>query len=111
MTIALRNFNGTPTPIRCIQENGNLRILLVICGSIAVPSLALAFFLGGWLQYVFVAVIAVNIAVPVIAYAASLHPPGAMPEEDPARQRLVFEDTALPVIDRVSAEKITDKVQ
>ena len=97
MSIALRNFNGTHTPIQRIQEDGNLRMLLLICAAIAVPSLVLAFFLTGWLQYVFVAIIAVNVAVPVMAYAASLNPPRAVPDEDPAlslRQQIELDDTS-----------------
>lgn len=113
MSIALRNFIGVHTPIQRVQEDSNFRMLLVICGSIAVPSLVLAFFLTGWLQYVFVAVIAVNMAVPVVAYAASLNPPRALQDEDsslPLRQQIVIEEAALPVIDRLPAEKLTDKV-
>lgn len=113
MSIALRNFNGIHTPIQRVQEDGNLRMLLLICGSIAVPSLVLAFFLTGWLQYVFVAIIVVNVAVPVMAYAASLNPPRALPDEDsslPLRERIALEEASLPVSDRLPAEKISDKV-
>ena len=113
MSIALRNFNGIHTPIQRVQEDSNLRMLLLICGSIAAPSLVLAFFLSGWVQYVFVAIIAVNVAVPVMAYAASLNPPRVAPEEDsslPLRPQIVLEEASLPVNDRLPAEKITDKV-
>lgn len=113
MSIALRNFNGVHTPIQRVQEDSNFRMLLVICGSIAVPSLVLAFFLTGWLQYVFVAVIAVNVAVPVLAYAASLNQPRALPDEESSlslRQQIVLEEAPLSVNDRLPAEKFTDKV-
>ena len=113
MSIALRTFNGIHTPIQRVQEDSNLRMLLVICGSIAAPSLVLAFFLTGWLQYVFVAIIAANVAVPVMAYAASLNPPRAMPDQDSSllpREHIALEEASLSVSDRLPAEKIADKV-
>ena len=112
MSIALRNFSGTHTPIQRIQEDSNLRMLLVICGMIAAPSLLLTFFLSGWVLYVFVAIVAVNIVVPVMAYSASLMPPRAVGEDGsiPPRQQLLLEEAAFPVRNSVPAEKITDKV-
>jgi hypothetical protein len=113
MSIALRNFAVLHAPIQRIQEDSNLRMLLVICGLITAPSLALAFFLDGWLQYAFAAVIAINVAVPVMAYFASLHPRHARAEDDPAfpvRSPLTFEQAHFPRREQVPAEKVSDKV-
>ena len=111
MSIALGNFNGIHTPVQRIQEDSNLRMLLIICGSIAAPSLVLAVFLSGWLQYLLVFVIAINIAVPVTAYLISLTPPCAPPDEDlSAQRRIPLEEATLPLKDRVPAEKVPDKV-
>ena|ERR1700761_6154288 len=112
MSIALRNFTGTHTPIQRIQEDSNLRMLLVICGLIAAPSLVLTFFLSGWVLYVFVAIVAVNILVPVMAYVASLNPPRALDEDSSVlpRQQLVLEEATLPIGNSVPAEKITHQV-
>jgi len=82
MSIALGNFNQVHAPVQRVQENGNFRMLLLICGLVALPSLALALFLGGWVQYLLFAMVAANIAVVVIAYIASLNPPRVLPDED-----------------------------
>ena len=112
MSIALRNFQGIHTPIQRIQEDSNLRMLLVICGAIAAPSLILTFFLSGWVLYVFVAIAAVNVIVPIMAYAASLNPPRALDDDSSVmpRQQLVLEEATLPIGNSVPAEKITHKV-
>jgi len=83
MSIALGNFNEAHAPVRRVQEDGNFRMLLLICGLVAAPALALALLLGGWVQYLLFAVAATNIAVVVIAYIASLNPPRLGPDEDP----------------------------
>jgi len=82
MSIALGNFNGIHAPLQRVQEDGNFRMLLLICALVAAPSLALALFLSGWVQYLLFAVVAANIAVVAIAYIASLNPPRALPDED-----------------------------
>jgi O-antigen/teichoic acid export membrane protein len=113
MSIALRNFNEGHTPIQRIQEDSNLRMLLVICGLVAAPSLVLMFFLSGWVQYAFAAVIAINVAVPVMAYFSSLNPPSQQADEDlvyPVRSALTFEQAQLPQREQAPAEKVSDKV-
>lgn len=113
MSIALRNFQGVHTPIQRVQEDSNLRMLLVICGLITAPSLVLVVFLTGWVQYVFAAVVAVNVAVPIMAYVASLNPPRQMPEEDYAfssAPQITVEKAALPRNEQVPVEKVSDKV-
>jgi hypothetical protein len=88
-------------------------MLLVICGLITAPSLVLAVFLTGWVQYVFVAVVAINVAVPVMAYYVSLNPPSRLPEEDFASQRapqITFEEAKTPLTQQVPVEKVSDKV-
>src|SRR5579859_3250464 len=100
MSIALRNFQGVHTPIQRVQEDSNLRMLLVICGLIAVPSLVLVVFLTGWVQYVFAAVVVTNVAVPVMAYVASRNPPRQELEDDYAFSRaapIAFEEVELPL--------------
>jgi len=82
MSIALGNFNEINASVSRVQEDGNFRMLLLICALVAAPSLALAVFLGGWVQYLLFAVVAANIAVVAIAYIASLNPPRALPDED-----------------------------
>ncbi|GEM_PF-6076032 len=82
MTIALGNFNRVHTQAEPVQQDGNFRMLLTICGLVALPSLGLALFLGGWVQYLLFAVMAINIAVPVLAYFVSLHPRPVLPDED-----------------------------
>jgi hypothetical protein len=113
MSIALRNFQGIHTPIQRIQEDSNLRMLLVICGLITAPSLVLVVFLTGWVQYVFALVLAINVAVPVMAYFASLNPPRPLPDEDYAMSRgpqAALGGAELPLSQQVPAEKISDKV-
>lgn len=113
MSIALRNFSGLHTPIQRIQEDSNLRMLLVICGMITAPSLVLVFFLSGWVQYVFAAVVAINVAVPVLAYFASLNPPREVADEDPTfpvRSPLALEHAQLPHREQSPVEKVSDKV-
>lgn len=88
-------------------------MLLVICGLITAPSLVLVVFLTGWVQYVFVAVVAINVAVPLMAYYASLNPPSRLPEEDFAVQRapqIAFEEAKTPLTQQVPVEKVSDKV-
>ena len=113
MSIALRNLHGVHTPIQRIQEDSNLRMLLVICGLITAPSLVLVVFLTGWVQYVFAAVVAINVAVPVMAYYVSLNPPTRMPEEDyafPSLRQIAFEEAKMPLTQQVPVEKVSDKV-
>ena len=86
MSIALGDFNRLQAPVQRVQEDGNFRILLLICGLVTAPSLALAFFLGGWVQYLLYVVVAADLAVVVTAYLASLNPPRALPDEDPPAQ-------------------------
>jgi len=109
MSIALRNFQGIHTPIQRLQEDSNLRMLLVICGLITLPSLVLAIFLTGWVQYVFAVVVAINVAVPVLAFLASLNPPQQSPEQDDAPQTMV-EDPEHPHAEQVPVAKVSDKV-
>jgi len=88
-------------------------MLLVICGLITAPSLVLVVFMTGWVQYVFAVVVAINVAVPVMAFFASLNPPHQMPEEDYAFSRapqIMVEDTKRPLNEQVPAEKVSDKV-
>jgi hypothetical protein len=100
-------------PIQRIQADGNLRMLLVICGLITAPSLVLAVFLTGWVQYVFFLLVAINVAVPVLAYVASLNPPAPMPEEDYVFSRapqIMVAQAELPPSEHAPVEKVSDKV-
>lgn len=113
MSIAIRNLQGIHTPIQRIQEDSNFRMLLVICGLITAPSLVLVVFLTGWVQYVFAAVVAVNVAVPVLAYFASLNPPRQELEEDFAfshAPQIAVEAVKLALNEKVPVEKVSDKV-
>ena len=87
MSIAMRSFSGVKTPIRRVRADGTLRTLLVICCLIAAPSLVLMFFLSGWVLYVFASVLAVNLAVPAIAYYASPTARGQLFEDDDTASR------------------------
>ena len=113
MSIALRNFQGMHTPIQRIQEDSNLRMLLVICGLITAPSLVLMVFLTGWIQYLFAVVVAINVAVPVMAYFASQMPARPLPDEEPIYSRapqIAFEEVKLPLPESVPVVKVSDKV-
>jgi hypothetical protein len=88
-------------------------MLLVICGLITAPSLVLMVFLTGWVQYLFAIVVAINVAVPVMAYFASLNPPRPLSDEEPAYSRgpqITFEEVKLPLAESVPVEKVSDKV-
>ncbi len=88
-------------------------MLLVICGLITLPSLALVVFLTGWVQYVFAVVVAINVAVPVLAFLASLNPPRQNSEQDYACSRApqtMVEDTERPLNEQVPVAKVSDKV-
>jgi len=101
------------TPIQRIQEDSNLRMLLVICGLITAPSLVLMVFLTGWIQYLFAAVVAINVAVPVMAYFASQTPPRPLADEEPLysrAQQITFEEVKLPLPESVPVERVSDKV-
>ncbi len=87
---------------------------MVICGFIAGPSLILMYFLSGWVLYVFAVVVAVNLAVPALAYYVSLTPPRQRPEEDRSlahQPEIVLEPvTALPMREHAVAETVSDKI-
>ena len=88
-------------------------MLLVICGLVTAPSLVLVFFLSGWVQYAFAAVVVINVAVPVMAYFASVNPSRELREEDlafPIRSSLMLEQAQLPRRQHAPAEKVSDRV-
>jgi hypothetical protein len=111
MSIALKNFNGLNTPILRIQEDSVLRMLLVVCSAIALPSLVLMLFLDGWVQYVFAAIVAINIVVPVLAYFTTPPFPELPPEDFlMSRPQGAVGQVMLPLTQHVSVVKVSDKV-
>ncbi len=111
MSITLRNSGGLNAPILRIQEDSALRMLLVVCSLILIPSLALTVVLDGWVQYVFVAIAALNIVVPVTAYFTS-PPLPELPAEDflMSRPHGAVGDVMLPVLQQGLVVKVSDNV-
>jgi len=63
-------FNQPPASKRG-QLDDNLKILLLICAVIALPSVALMLLLDGWIRILFEVVIIVNLGVLGMAYYGS----------------------------------------
>ena len=74
-------FNQPPSAKRG-QLDDNLKILILICTVIALPSVALLLLLDGWIRILFEVVIIVNLGVLGMAYYGSRHARGPVADFD-----------------------------